>query len=219
MQLTIYNGSPRAQSGNTEIFINKFLEGFNVGENKFSVNYLMETYKMREFVGKFQNAENVLIAFPLYADSMPGIVMEFFEALQDKTYYTEHHKIGFLIHCGFPETVHLEAIDDYLERLAHRLGFQYLGTIARGGSEGIHVMPEKANKNLFNNLIELGNYFSKFGKFDSTLLDSIRNRKKFPAFAIPFIKILNGLGLFDGYWNKKLKKNRAYKKRFLRPYE
>jgi len=219
MKLTIYNGSPRGPQGNTEILINYFMQGFDNSENTVSVNYLQETIRMREYVGKFQNADNILVAFPLYVDAMPGVVKEFFEALQDIKFYNENQRIGFLIHCGFPETAHLRPVQRYLKKLSRRLGIPYLGTIAKGGTEGLRVSPERVNKKLFTNMIKLGKSFAETREFDSQLLKSIAGNEKFPTAMIPLLRMLNKTGLFNIFWNKQLRKNKAFNRRFDAPYK
>jgi multimeric flavodoxin WrbA len=219
MKLTIYNGSPRGKKSNSEVIINHFLRGFDDGENWFSINYLNQKNKTREFVGKFQNADNIIIVFPLYTDAMPGIVKEFFESLQDVQFYTQNQRIGFFIHCGFPESIHLDAIEKYLEKLAYRLGIKYLGTIKRGGSEGFRIAPENFNKNLFNDIAKMGTYFSNNREFSHQLMKRINKNKKFPPFIIPILKLINKTGLFDIYWNKSLKKNNAFEKRYQQPFK
>ena len=219
MQLTFYNGSPRGKKGNTEILIRHFLMGFETDLNSFSINYLIQQNKMREFVGKFQNSETIILAFPLYTDSMPGIVKEFIEALEDVKFYTDHQRIGFLIHCGFPEATHLRAIERYLKKLSQRLGIHYLGTIVKGGSEGLRVTPEKYNKKLFLRLQQLGSHFSRTNTFDEKLIRKISGKEKFPRFLTPLLKLLNKSGLFNIYWNRQLKKNKALDKRYEAPYK
>ena len=218
MQLTIYNGSPRGRRGNTNILLEKFIEGYTNDNNTYSINHLIKSDKMREFVGKFQNTENVILAFPLYTDSMPGIVMEFIEALQNVKIYSENPKIGYIIHCGFPESHHLRPIEKYLEKLTKRLGFHYLGTIVKAGSEGIRVSPPKLNKKLFNNFIALGKHFSEASEFDNNIITRIAPKDNFPKFIIPILKMLNKLGLFNIHWNKQLKKHNAFENRFDKPF-
>ncbi|MBN2279230.1 MAG: NAD(P)H-dependent oxidoreductase [Candidatus Marinimicrobia bacterium] len=219
MQLTIYNGSPRKTQSNSDVLIQKFLDGFLDGEIKTKVNYLANQDKMREFVGKFQNAENIIIAFPLYADSMPGLVKEFFETLENTPKYRERQRLGFIIHCGFPDAVHLSALEKYLEKFSKRLGVEYLGSVIKPGSEGLRMMPEKMNIQLFSRLKKLGQHFRKTGEFDQQLLIKIAGKEKFPSILIPLIKLINQAGFFNFYWNMQLKKNRVYQNRFDKPYE
>ena len=219
MQLTVYNGSPRGSKGNSVILLNKFLEGFQENDEKIEINHLISKGKMREFVGKFQNAENIIIVFPLYADSMPGIVMEFFENLENMKLYPEKQKIGFIIHCGFPDAIHLKSIEKYLEKLSRRLGIDYIGTIVKPGSEGLRVTPEKINKKLYRNINALGRKFRQTGEFDKILLQKIKAKEKFHPAMISLLKLLNKAGLFNIWWNKQLKNNNAFADRFAKPFE
>ena len=88
----------------------------------------------------FSDAENVIIVFPLYTDSMPGIVKEFIEQIYNiETKKTR--KIGFIVQSGFPESVHSLYVEKYLEKLSKRMNLEYSGTVIRGGAEGIRIMP------------------------------------------------------------------------------
>jgi multimeric flavodoxin WrbA len=82
MKLAIFNGSPRGKNSNTKVLIDNFLEGFysEKGHNH-TCDLLIQQKRLDEFVRNFMEADIVFIAFPLYADSMPGIVKAFIERI------------------------------------------------------------------------------------------------------------------------------------------
>ena len=99
---------------------------------------------MREFVGKFQNAENIIIAFPLYVDSMPALVKDFFENLDNVKLYPSKQKIGFFIHCGFPDAIQLRSIEKHLGKHFRSTGefdHEILKTIALGEKFSPLILP------------------------------------------------------------------------------
>lgn len=126
--------------------------------------------------------------------------------------------LGFLVQSGFPEAVHARALESYLEKLAERLACPYLGAMVRGGCEGLRLAPEKRNRRLFALLEEIGRDFGRQGRLDPDLLARLAGPECFPAAAAGIMKPLFRLGLFNGYWNKMLKANGAYARRFARPY-
>lgn len=72
MQLTIFNGSPRFKNSNSKILTDCFIKGFNsVDKEEITIHYLSTISKTDENCQTFLNAENVIIIFPLYTDSMP----------------------------------------------------------------------------------------------------------------------------------------------------
>ena len=114
MQLLVFNGSPRGIKSNTKIFLDSFLAGFmETPGNTFETMYLNQTRKREEFVCKFDEAQNVLIAFPLYTDAMPANVKEFIESLQSSHVYTNKN-IGFIVQSGFGEAIHSKFVERYL---------------------------------------------------------------------------------------------------------
>jgi hypothetical protein len=84
----------------------------------------------------FLRTEYVLLAFPLYTDAMSGGVKRFIELLRPISQHSRkaHPKLLFLVQSGFPEAIHSRAIEKYLQKLAHRLNCDYVGTIIRGAS-------------------------------------------------------------------------------------
>ena len=218
MKLTIYNGSPRRKKSNSLLLINHFLEGYNsVKPQEVPVYHLAGKRDKQEQLQAFKEAETVIIIFPLYTDCMPGIVKEFIEEIAAQE-YTGNKKIGFIVQSGFPEAIHSVYVERYLEKLSRRLKFEYLGTIIKGGVEGIQVMPEGMTKKLFTNFNKLGKYFAETGSFSSEIKQSLRKPYKMSKSRLFAFKALQKTGLTNFYWNGKLKEHNAFDKRFAAPY-
>ena len=219
MKLTVCNGSPRGKSGNTEIMLDRFLAGFeSVPENTSERFHLNRINDQPAAAAAFTDAEAVLIAMPLYTDAMPGLVMAFFELLEQFQGGPDNPRLGFLVQSGFPEAAHSRYLERYLEKLAARLDCPYIGTLVRGGCEGLRVAPAKRNRRLFALLEEIGRDFGRSGRFDPALLKKLAQPERIPGVATTLMKPVMRLGLFNGYWNRMLKKNHAFDRRFARPY-
>ena len=219
-RLTIFNGSPRGRKGNTPILLDQFARGFtNTAEP-----HTVETYhlnRLREsqhFVQAFGSAECVILGFPLYTDAMPGIVKAFIEQLEPFCERSTNPPLGFLVQSGFPESGHSRYVERYLQKLAARLGSPYLGTLVKGGAEGVRIMPENANAALFNTLQQIGLHFGETGQFDPTLLQTLAKPEHYPVYLVPLFKILARTPLLSSYWDAQLKKNGVFQQRFARPY-
>jgi len=229
MKLTIFNGSPRGKGSNTKILLDHFTRGFteiaHTGENgetipnKIDLAYLAKVRDMEEYVEMFREAERVLLAFPLYTDAMPGIVKHFIESLEPLCGMKNNPEIGFIVQSGFPEPAHSRYVEKYLEKLAARLHCKYLGTVVKGGVEGIQVQPPGMTKKLFDSFYRLGLEFGKTGAFDDGILRSLAPRERLSGFVRFVLTILSPTGLPNFYWNRQLKKNNAFDKRFARPYQ
>jgi multimeric flavodoxin WrbA len=215
-RLTLFNGSPRGKRGNTPIFLQEIARGFGGPSEIFDLVRLKETERM---VQAFAEAQCVLFGFPLYTDSMPGIVKRFIEALAPLAGRKGNPPLGFVVQSGFPEGLHSRYVERYLEKLADRLGSPYLGTLVKGNGEGVRSMPPEATANLFGDLHTLGAGLAAAGRFDPEIQRRIAQPERFPAFLGPVFKIFVKLPVAHGYFDDMLKKNGAYERRFDRPFQ
>jgi NAD(P)H-dependent FMN reductase len=219
-KLIVFNGSPRGKEGNTKILVEKFIEGFEANkENSHELFYLRRTQDADRFHQAFANAEQVLLAFPLYTDAMPGLVKDFIELLEPFCGRKNNPGIGFMVHSGFPEATHSRYVERYLEKLAARLDCRYMGTLVKGGSEGVRVMPAKMNRKLFNTLSLLGKAFGETGQFDEALVQKLARPERYRKIQGLLFRLFLKTKLSTFFWDRQLKKNHAYEQRFARPYD
>jgi len=198
--------------------MDKFIEGFTkTRTNNYSLGYLSAVAKIHEHMDQIRDSEYIIIIFPLYADSMPGRVKLFIESLENTKVF-EEKKIGFVVQSGFPEAHHSIFIERYLHNLTNRFGAEYLGTVIKGGVEGIQIMPGWMTKKLFNQFYELGEIFGQKGQFDAKICEELAKPYKLSKTNLSIYKLLMKTGLNDFYWNQQLKKNEAFALRFDRPY-
>ncbi len=227
MQLLICNGSPRGKGGNTALLLKHFTDGFAAyPENTFEVAYLQRVNEHASIAKKARAAGAVIIAFPLYADSMPAIVKDFIETLgstQPKGRASKKQRefppIGFIVQSGFPEAIHSRYVERYLEKLARRLNGRYIGTIIKGGVEGIQEKPDFLNKRLFMAFRSLGRHFGVTKEFHPIIVKKLAPMERFSPVGRFFIRLLIHTGLADSGWIKPLKQNGAYERRFDKPYQ
>lgn len=218
MQLTIFNGSPRRRKSNSKLLINKFLEGYaKENTSNVPVYYIASKKEVEKRKEAFKNAEIVILFLPLYVDSMPGIVKEFFEdiaTLKD----IKVKKIGFVIQSGYPESIHSVFLEKYLKKLSQRFGIEYIGTIIKGGVEGIQTMPNWMTNKLFVNFIGLGEYFAKHNEFDVKIKKKLAKPYKMSKLLLFIFNVLKRTELLNFYWNRNLRLNNAYAERYNHPY-
>lgn len=214
-RLTLFNGSPRGRRGNTPILLDQFAKGFG-GETE--THHLIQVKQTEQFVQAFAKAECAWIGFPLYTDAMPGVTKHFFEALEPLAERKNNPPVGFLVQSGFPEGLHSRYVERYLEKLAARLGSPYLGTIVKGGGEGVRVMPPEATRGLFTNLQSLGAEFARSGRLDPEILARIAQPERFPLILWPVYQVFLRLPIAHSYFDNMLKKNGVYERRFARPF-
>ena len=214
--LTVFNGSPRGSSGsNTHLMLEEFRKGFARPSQIYHLQRVKDTEK---HVQAFAEAECVWLGFPLYTDGMPGIVKHFIEALQPLLKRKSNPPIGFLVQSGFMEACHSRYVERYLENLSNRLGSPYLGTIVKGGAEGLHVMPPQANQKLFAQLQTLGAGLSNEGHLDEQILRQIAGFECIPALLLLLIRTMLKAPVTGMYFSEQMKANGVYERCFDQPF-
>lgn len=219
-ELTVFNGSPRGGSGNTEHLIRALCDGYRLAGGAVSepTLYLREESRHAEHVRAFSHAGRILLAFPLYTDAMPGLVKAFIEELEPLCEREANAPIAFLVHSGFPEGTHSRRIERYLERLAGRLKQPYLGTIVKGNSEGIRHRSSDENEAMFARLRTLGADLVDGRPMTADALAALAAPERFPWWMVPIGHVMLRLRKAQSFWDEQLKKNNAYDQRFARPY-
>lgn len=219
MQLTIINGSPRGKNGNTKILLEKVVEGF-LEKLQADVQLVFLNNPQERAIAhqQFSNSDLILLGFPLYTDAMPGLVKEFIESLAPYVGQQKNPKLGFLVQSGFPEAHHSRFVERYLEKLAHRLGAPYAGTIVKGGCEGVRMMPDQMNRKLFEGLHMLGTDLALEGRFDPEKLKSLAKPESYSPIYAQILKLVYKIPFTQFYWNSQLKQNDVYEDRFAKPF-
>lgn len=222
MKLTVFNGSPRRETGNSRILLEKFLQGFETTGGTFEIYYLKDLNDHPRYAELFFQADAVLLIFPLYTDAMPGMVKAFIDELEIQRPVSgemgARKQLFFLVHSGFPEAKHSALISRYLLKLAKRLNYDCPGVIVKGGSEGIQDMPARATEKLFQQIFQLGSIYGRTGKLDPMVMEKIRGMEKIPCYLLPLLWVLQVTGVLNFMFNKELKKNGSFEKRYDRPY-
>jgi putative NADPH-quinone reductase len=220
MKRLLLNGSPRGKDANSHRILAWIAQGLGQASLDLPILDLAPDPTRAAAVQEFLGADEVVFAFPLYTDSMPGIVKGFLEAvaLADKA-RLQGKRVAFIIQSGFPEGIHTEALGSYLSRICERLGFTHLGTLRKGGVEGIRMMPPKAVAKIQARFVQAGQELGARGSFSPELIGTMAEPRTLGWKWRTIIRLLGGLGLLNFYWNHMLKRHGAYKRRFDRPYQ
>ncbi|MDA3936977.1 MAG: NAD(P)H-dependent oxidoreductase [Actinomycetota bacterium] len=217
--LLLLNGSPRGTRSNSMKMLTRVGEGWvHGGGDEPEVLHLALEQDRTRAVEAFGAADTVVLGMPLYADSMPGLVMGFIETLAPYVGREGNPRFGFLVQSGFPEALHSRPLERYLAKLATRLGCEYAGTIVRPGGEALQVMPDRANKKLWESLREVGKSLHVGGEFDSLVLSRIAGKERLSPTMVRVMSLASKAPVTEFYWNGLLKKNGAWGKRFDAPY-
>ena len=214
MKTLVINGSPKAKNGNTEVFIKQFIKGM---EAPYEISYAAkeDSLQLAKYMKQF---DTVILAMPLYIHAMPGIVMKIIECMEPAP--DRGKAMGFIVQSGFMESAQSKYLERYLSAITKQLNYTYLGTVIKGGSAGIYMMPEKMNDKLFKQLRILGEHFEINGSFHIELIKELAKPNKLSKGKSRLLQFLSSMGLGDGiFWNMMLKKNNALGRRLDKPFD
>lgn len=88
-------------------------------------------------------ADILILAFPLYVDSLPAPVIRAMERIAHRRSRTEGNRAGMVavVNCGFPEARHNETALDICRTFASEAHFNWLGGLSLGGGGAIDGKP------------------------------------------------------------------------------
>lgn len=220
MRLTAFNGSPRARASNTRFFLDAIVEGFQSVEGSLAeVHYIAGENDLPGLAKKVSESECILLAFPLYVDSMPSIVKAFIEELEPWKGRLSTVHFCFLVQSGFPEAVHSRAVERYLKRLTQLLGGVYLGTIIKGGANSVRYMTGGKREKSLEPFRRLGEELARNGDLDGETVLRLARPERFSPFVLGVLNLLDRTGILGLMWRKTFRENGSYERRFDRPYE
>jgi multimeric flavodoxin WrbA len=217
------NGSPRGRESNSALLLSWIAKGMAAAgiadAASIPVVDLARKGGLAAQIEAFLGADEVVIAFPLYTDSVPAIVKRFLEALSVRgPVEIQGKRVAFVIQSGFPEPVHSETVAAWVARAAGRLGLTHAGTLVRGGIEGIRIQPANMTKKTREAFERAGREFAASGTFPPELARDIAGKRLLSPIGRAAFKLISLTGLTNFYWNMMLKRNGAFDKRFDAPY-
>ena len=179
MHFVIISGATRPQSkSNTAKVITAFQKGFEENCNTTEVWYLSDRRQWKRAAQAFTQNDRILIAFPLYVENIPGILLEFLSGLTPKK--TPGTKLAFLIQGGFPEASQSRCCEAFLETLPAQLGCDYAGTLIKGDMFGTSLVDEKNREKMLAPFTQMGRTFAQIGCFEKSAVDAFAGPEYMP---------------------------------------
>ena len=220
MKRLALNGSPRGQRSNSRLILGWISSGMaEAGAEPPPILELSRTAERESQLRAFLEAEEVLLVFPLYTDSVPGVVKDFLDSLAGvDPALLKGKRFAFVVHSGFPESIHSEPVGRYLTRLCSRLGMACVGSALKGGSEGLRLMPDRMVGRTRLRFARLGGSLAGEGRFDPGTVALLARPRRLGFFGRLLVGLLIPTGLVDLYWKNMLKKHGGWPRRFDRPY-
>ena len=216
MHLVIISGATRPQSkSNTAKVIAAFQKGFEENGNTTEVWYLSDRRQWKRAANAFEQNERILIAFPLYVENIPGILLEFLSGLTPKQ--APGTKLAFLIQGGFPEASQSRCCEAFLETLPAQLGCEYAGTLIKGDMFGTSRVDEKTREKMLAPFTQMRRTFSQTGSFEKTAVDAFAGPEYMPEKQIRMYNLV-GKHISRFFMGRIAKKLGCKEKLDARPY-
>ncbi|PKL23744.1 MAG: hypothetical protein CVV47_13095 [Spirochaetae bacterium HGW-Spirochaetae-3] len=218
MKRVALNCSPRGASSNSALILEWIISGMRTaGAEEVPIVSLAGGSNAAR--SAFLAADEVIAAFPLYTDFVPGLLKEFLDSLVDvDPAMLRGKRLAWVVHSGFSESIHSETVAAWLPRATERLGMECAGALIKGGSEGFRIMPPTMTEKSREAFSAAGESLVAVGTFDAAAARSLARPRRLGPFRIAIMAALKPTGLVDAYWNMMLKRHGAMDRRFDAPY-
>ena len=137
-------GSPRTRKSSSYALGGYLFEQLNKHNIQTETIYIHTSVRsperMRVLLKAVDEADLVLLAFPLYVDSLPAPVIEALERIaahRSSQERTQRQSFAAIVNCGFPEAHHNAAALAICETFARQAGFDWAGSLALGAGQGM----------------------------------------------------------------------------------
>ena len=179
MHVLIINGSPRIKKfSNTDKILEQFNEGLSENGNTYELYEVSDRKQWDTIREAFGRCDDILIAIPLFVESIPGLLLEFLETLEPRN---DGAGMAFILQSGFAEGIQLRCGEAYLEILAAKLGCEYLGTLVKGDNFSIRFFEGEQRNKVTEPYTEMGREYSKNGDFRSETCRKFTGPEVLPA--------------------------------------
>jgi multimeric flavodoxin WrbA len=137
-------GSPRTRKSTSNSLGGYLFEQLSARGVQTDTTYIHTTIRsadrMKVMLQAIDAADLVMLAFPLYVDSLPAPVTEALERIDAHraNSHPPHRKLFTAIsNCGFPEPEHNATALAICENFARQAGFDWAGSLALGAGQGM----------------------------------------------------------------------------------
>ena len=197
----IINGSPRVKkNSNTNKIIQAFAEGLEKAGITHKLYSLSNRAEWDETRKAFMTNDNIIIAVPLFEESLPSLLLEFLSTLP--TERKQPAKLSFILHGGFDEGHQLRLGEKFLQSLPAQLGCTCGGILVKGGSfmlcnrENSYI--KKMTDKILASYAKMGLSFARNGTFSTPEAQKFTGFEKNPKI---------GILLFNLIFKRIVKKN------------
>ena len=187
--LVIINGSPRvAKFSNTDKIIHSFVKGLEEEGVTWELHNLSDRKQWDAAREAFLQHGRTLIAFPLYVECVPSLMLEFLSSLP--TERQEPGQLSFLLHGGMDEGNEFRLAQRFLQGLPAQLGCSYGGTLIKGGSFRIRTTTGEERAKMVAPWVPMGKLFAQKGSFLTPEAERFIGPEQYPWWVRKMVSLL-----------------------------
>ena len=187
--LVIINGSPRvAKFSNTDKIIHSFVKGLEETGITWELHNLSNRKEWDAAREAFLSHERILIAFPLYVECIPSLMLEFLESLPSER--RQPAQLSFLLHGGMDEGFEFRFCERILQGLPAQLGCRFGGTLIHGGSFGIRTREDAVKAKIVAPYEKMGRLFAQNGNFLTPEAKKFTGPEQYPWLVRKMVSLL-----------------------------
>lgn len=187
--LVIINGSPRvAKFSNTDKIIHSFVKGLEGTGITWELHNLSNRKEWDAAREAFLSHERILIAFPLYVECIPSLMLEFLESLPSER--RQPAQLSFLLHGGMDEGFEFRFCERILQGLPAQLGCRFGGTLIHGGSFGIRTREDAVKAKIVAPYEKMGRLFAQNGNFLTPEAKKFTGPEQYPWLVRKMVSLL-----------------------------
>ncbi|MCR5407738.1 MAG: NAD(P)H-dependent oxidoreductase [Bacteroidales bacterium] len=187
--LVIINGSPRvAKFSNTDKIIHSFVKGLEEEGVTWELHNLSDRKLWDAARDAFLRHGRILIAFPLYVECVPSLMLEFLSILP--TGRQVPCQLSFLLHGGMDEGNEFRLAQRFLQGLPAQLGCSYGGTLIKGGSFRIRTTTGEERAKMVAPWVPMGKLFAQKGSFLTPEAERFIGPEQYPWWVRKMVSLL-----------------------------
>ena len=187
--LVIINGSPRvAKFSNTDRIIHSFVKGLAETGITWELHNLSSRTEWDAAREAFLTHNHLLIAFPLYVECIPSMMLEFLGTLSSER--KQPAQLSFLLHGGMDEGNEFRFCERILQGLPAQFGCIYGGTLIKGGSFSIRTREDAVKAKIVAPYEKMGRLFAQSGNFFTTEANKFTGPEQYPWLVRKMVSLL-----------------------------
>ncbi|MDF2673430.1 MAG: hypothetical protein K0R09_1695 [Clostridiales bacterium] len=211
-------GSPKTKNGTSEALGNYLLQGLGKKGYEWEKLHILSILKNngQELFNKVEDADIIILSFPLYVDSLPSPVIRALELIASNRGGRRSDKKRGLIsitNCGFPETFHNNTAVKICKNFADKNDFKWLGGFALGGGGALNGRPIEQLGGMTRNIVKALDMIAEAISNDESIPPEafdLMSRKLIPQFLYTTFA--------NSGWKTQAKKFNANKLLYAKPY-